>query len=166
MIPRFIARAAVFGMASALAAAVSAAVTLPKEGTYDAISCWSGVSSEITPAKGYTASSYEMTGTIMSKTPGGLGDNSSFRCVGMSTSFNGKPGGGNVCETVDADGDKRVNQFMIGADGKVTREIVTGTGKYEGMTAVSSVSMFPAFPVIKAGTFQGCNHQTGSYKLK
>jgi hypothetical protein len=34
------------------------------------------------------------------------------------------------------------------------------------MVSTNVVAMMPNFPTIKAGTFQGCNHQTGTYKLK
>ncbi len=48
----------------------------------------------------------------------------------------------------------------------MTREFVVGTGKYEGMVTTGTVEPLGPFPVIKAGTFQDCNHQTGTYKLK
>jgi hypothetical protein len=47
-----------------------------------------------------------------------------------------------------------------------TREFVVGTGKYEGMVTDGTVEPLGPFPVIKAGTFQDCNYQTGTYKLK
>ena len=43
---------------------------------------------------------------------------------------------------------------------------VVGTGKYEGMVASGTVRPLGPFPVIKAGTFQDCNHQSGTYELK
>ena len=48
----------------------------------------------------------------------------------------------------------------------MTRENITGTGKFEGMVATGTVKPLGPFPVVKAGTFQDCNHQTGTYKLK
>lgn len=155
------------GLVAALTVAGTAgAQTLPKEGSYDYIACWSGVSNVIDFSKTHTANTYEMTGTILSNPPGGLLDRATFRCVGMQTSFDGKPGGGNVCEAIDRDGDKRLSQFSLASDGKVTRAVVSGTGKYEGMVDNAKVSPLGPFPVIKAGTFQNCNHQTGTYKLK
>jgi hypothetical protein len=71
-----------------------------------------------------------------------------------------------VCEGIDPDGDKRLSYFSIAADGTVIRENVVGTGKYDGMVASGKVMPLGPFPEIKAGTFQGCNHQTGTYKLK
>jgi hypothetical protein len=142
------------------------AQTLPKEGKYDFTGCWSGVSSLIAFSKTHSAFSYEMTGTTRSNPPGGFADKHSFRCVGMNASFDGKNTGTTVCEAIDRDGDKRLTYFSLTTDGKVIRENVTGTGKYEGMVASGLVMPLGPFPVIKAGTFQDCNHQTGTYKLK
>jgi hypothetical protein len=142
------------------------AAELPKEGSYDYTSCWSGVNNVITFSKTHTASSYEMTGTIRSNPPDGMFDKNSFRCVGMNASLGGKFTGSTVCEAMDVDGDKRLSSFSLASDGSLTREIVGGTGKYEGMTMTGTVHPLGPFPVIKAGTFQDCNHQAGTYKLK
>ncbi|MGY3528522.1 MULTISPECIES: hypothetical protein [Bradyrhizobium] len=142
------------------------AAEVPKEGNYDYTACWSGTNNMITFSKTHTAASYEMTGEIRSTTPGGMFDKHTFRCVGMNASLDGKNTGSTVCEAVDADGDKRLSYFTLGSDGKITRENVVGTGKYEGMVASGTVQPLGPFPVIKAGTFQDCNHQIGTYKLK
>jgi hypothetical protein len=142
------------------------AAELQKEGTYDFIACWSGNSNTITFSKTYTALSYEETGSIRSSASGGLFDKETFRCVGMNASLGEKNSGSAVCEATDADGNKRLTHFSVGSDGKVTREFVVGTGKYEGMVTSGTVQPLGPFPVIKEGTFQDCNHQTGTYKLK
>jgi hypothetical protein len=142
------------------------AAELPKEGSYDYTSCWSGLSNDITFSKTHTASSSELTGVIRSNPPGGMFDKETFRCVAMNASLGGKNTGSTVCEATDADGNKRLTSFSVGSDGKVTREFVVGTGKYEGMVTTGTVEPLGPFPVIKAGTFQNCNHQTGTYKLK
>lgn len=149
-----------------VSAGAAFAVELPKEGSYDYTACWSGLSNTITFSKTQTAMSYEMTGSIRSNTPGGMFDKHTFRCVGMNASLDGKTTGSTVCEAIDTDGDKRLSYFSLGSDGKVTRENVAGTGKYEGMVATGTVQPLGPFPVVKAGTFQDCNHQTGTYKLK
>ncbi|UFW50471.1 MULTISPECIES: hypothetical protein [Bradyrhizobium] len=141
------------------------AAELPKEGSYDYISCWSGVANPISFSKSHTASTTELTGTIRSNPPGGAFDKNTFRCIGMNASFDGKSTASTVCEVIDADGDKRLSHFSVG-DGKTTRTHVAGTGKYEGMVMAGTVEPLGPFPVIKAGTFQDCNHQTGTYKLK
>jgi hypothetical protein len=142
------------------------AAELPKEGSYDYTACWSGVSNIITFSKTHTGSSYELMGAIRSNPPGGMFDKNTFRCVGMGASFDGKITGANICEAIDADGDKRLSSFSTG-DGKVTRTHVAGTGKYEGMVmAGATVEPLGPFKAVKEGTFQDCNHQTGTYKLK
>jgi hypothetical protein len=142
------------------------AAELPKEGNYDYTSCWSGVSNAISFSKEHTANSYEMTGATRSNPPGGIFDKNSFRCVGTNSSLGGKNSGITVCEAVDTDGDKRLTYFSVAADGAITRASVTGTGKYEGMVTAGKVEPYGPFPTIKAGTFQDCNRQTGTYKLK
>jgi hypothetical protein len=108
-----------------------------------------------------------MTGVNRSDPPGGMFDKIAFRCVGVNASFDGKVSGTAVCEGVDPDGDKRITYFSLGTDGKITRQFITWTGKYEGMVeSGSNVQRLGPFPVIKEGAFSDCNHQTGSYKLK
>src|SRR6478672_6480770 len=113
------------------------AAELPKEGTYDFNSCWSGVNNTITFSKTHTASSYEVTGTNRSNPPGGMFDKMTYRCVGMEASFDGKISASTVCEAIDVDGDKRLASFS-NADGKVTRTNVAGTGKYEGIVVTQN----------------------------
>ena len=138
---------------------------LPKEGSYDFNSCWSGVNTVITFSKTHTASSFEQTGTTRSNPPGGIFDKSTFRCVGMNASLDGKITASTVCESIDVDGDKRLTYFSTG-DGKTTRTNIAGTGKYEGMITTGTLEPLGPFPAIKDGTSQNCNHQTGTYKLK
>ena len=143
------------------------AAELPKEGSFDYTSCNSGVSSVINFSNTYTGSTYEVTGTNRSNPPGGLFDKSTYRCLGMNTSFDGKDTGYAVCEAIDVDGDKRLSYFSFGSDGKTTRTQVAGTGKYEGMVmTLNSFENLGPFPAIKDGTVQNCNHQTGTYRLK
>ena len=140
---------------------------LPKEGNFDYTACQTSVNNVISFSKDHTASSYELTGSINSNPPGGMFDKNSFRCVGINSSLSGKTTGMTVCEAIDVDGDKRLTYYSLAADGKVTREAVTGTGKYDGMV-VSATKFEPIgpFPTIKVGTTQTCNRQTGTYKLK
>jgi hypothetical protein len=139
---------------------------LPKEGNYDFISCSSSVNSAITFSKTHTGSSYEVTGTNRSNPPGGLFDKITYRCVGMNASLDGKDTASILCEAIDVDGDKYLSRVLT-ADGKTTRTIVAGTGKYEGIvTTQLAYEQLGPFPAIKEGTGQSCNHQTGTYKLK
>jgi hypothetical protein len=159
----FISLVALIGTGSASSAF---AAELPKEGSYDFTSCWSGVANTITFSTTHSAFSYEMTGTSLSNPPGGMFDKQAFRCVGVNASFDGKASGTAVCEAVQPDGDKLLNYFSVGSDGSVTRQTVAGTGKFEGVVVTPKVQPLGPFPVVKAGTFQDCNRQTGTFKLK
>jgi len=141
------------------------AQTIPKEGRFEYTACWSGTNSVIQFSKTHSASSSEFMGAIRSHTPGDLFDNLTFRCVGSSATFDGKTFGSSSCEAVDKDGDKRLTHFTT-ADGKTVRQDVAGTGKFEGMTTDTVVKPLGAYTPIKPGTFQGCNQQSGTYKLK
>jgi hypothetical protein len=138
----------------------------PREGRYDITSCWSSVAQMIALSPRHTAASYEMNGSIRSNPPGGMFDKNTFRCVGSNASLDGKNSGMTVCETVDGAGDKRMTYFSVASDGTVTRQFVAGTGRYEGMTITGTVTPLGPFPVLKPGTFQDCNQQTGTYKLR
>ena len=141
------------------------AADLPKEGSYDITSCWSGASNVIAFSKTHTASSFELTGTARSNPPGGPFDMTTFRCVGMSSSIEGKSTGTNLCESIDKDGDKILSRNISEAP-KQVHTVLVGTGKYEGMVRGGTSESLGQFTTIKPGTFQGCNRQTGTYKLK
>jgi hypothetical protein len=146
-------------------ASVSMAAELPPEGKYDIQSCWTGQSNVIEFSKTHSASSYEFVGTTRSAVPGGFFDRTTVRCVGVNRAFDGKVSGSVVCETTDRDGHKALSTYEIGAGGGV-RTFVVGTGKYEGMVMVPNpTKSLGPFPSVKPGTFQNCNHQTGTYKL-
>jgi hypothetical protein len=143
------------------------AAELPKEGSYDYTTCGSGVSTAIDFSKAHNGLSFEETGTIRSNSPGGVFDKSTYRCVGLYTSFDGKNAAYSLCEAIDPDGDKRLSFYPPGSDGKTTRTQVEGTGKYEGIVVnLNSFENLGPFPHIKDGTYQICSHQTGTYKLK
>jgi hypothetical protein len=109
--------------------------------------------------------SYELVGTNRTNPPGGVFDMMSFRCVGFTRTIEGKSSGTNLCEAVDKDGDKiLVQNFVEGPRNK--NDAITGTGKYEGIVRSGISDSLGVFPVPKPGSIQGCNHQTGTYKLK
>jgi len=143
-----------------------AAAEPPKEGNYDFISCQSGVANPIVFSKTNSAATYEYSGATLSNPPGDMFDRASFRCVGLGTSFDGKTTVTAICEAIYPDGDKVLLRTSVGADGTGSREAIAGTGKYEGLVSTGTVTPVGTFPVIKAGTFQSCSHQTGTYKLK
>ena len=138
----------------------------PKEGSYEFTACYSGVANPITFSKTHSVVSYEHSGAVLSSPPGGMFDKGTFHCVGLSTSFDGKATNNTVCETIFPDGDRILAKFTLQPDGTTVREAVTGTGKYEGVVSGGAVMSLGPFPTVKAGTYQTCNHQTGTYRLK
>lgn len=155
---------------AALAAVTSAgsalATDLPMEGSYDINTCFTRHSTRIDYSNTHYAYSYEETGTSVSNPPGGFFDNEAIRCVGMVASFDGKRTGGSVCEGSAKDGDKRLTQFRYNSDGKLIREAIAGTGKYEGLVTVGTARDAGPPVEIKTGTVQLCIQQVGTYKLK
>ena len=149
----------------------AAAAELPKEGTYDLLSCWSGTGTNIQLSKDF-GFSYELTGSNISNPPGGAFDKTSYRCVGLFTNIEGQITQTQVCETVDQSGDRFLAQTTTedpGQEGvsprRIRENVIAGTGKYEGMTR-TGVNQTYAVPEMKPGTFQRCGHATGTYKLK
>lgn len=158
-------RAILFGILSVAMGSV-AGQGMPKEGRFDITSCSSAASNVIAFSKTHFAYTVEVTGTTRSNPAGGMFDMSAFRCVGMTTSIEGKAPFNTVCETIDRDGDKHLSQYF-GEGRKFTGEaILAGTGKYEGMITTGDVENLGPFPTIKPGTSQNCIRQTGTYKLK
>jgi hypothetical protein len=155
--------------ATAFAAALSVpsvlAADLPKEGNYDFMSCYTGVSNAIAFSKAHGATTSELTGTIQSSPPGGMFDKVAFRCLSFDTTLDNKTTSTTMCEGVDKDGDRYLNHIVN--DGQAsTRRVVAGTGKYEGMTASGTVMGMGPYAVVKPGTFQNCSHQVGTYKMR
>ena len=155
----------IFVPTALLAFAAAAHAEMPKEGKYDFTSCWSGTSNMLAFSKTHFANNIEFTGSSRASEPGAFGDKSSFRCVGTIHAFGGKPSGTVVCESVDRDGDKNLTHYEGGPDGS-KRTAIAGTGKYDGMVSSGTTQALGPFPTVKPGTFQNCNRQTGTYRLK
>ena len=153
-------------LATLAVAGTVCAAPLPKEGRFDTTNCSTVfVSNRIDFSKTHWVQTVELLGTTVSNPPGGFADGNSYRCVGMTTSFDGKISGKTVCESVDQDGDKRLSSFSLEGT-QTVRAVVAGTGKYEGIVQEGDYDRAPTFPTVKAGTLQQCNRQRGTYKLK
>jgi hypothetical protein len=155
-----------FGAVAIVLPSLVLAAEPPKEGNYDFTSCWSGTANPIAFSKTHSAMTYDMSGATLSNPPGGMFDKGSFHCMGLSTTFDGKVTNTTVCEAIYPDGGKTLTKFSTAADGTGTREVVAGTGKYEDLVSSGTATPLGTFTAIKAGTFQACNHQTGTYKLR
>lgn len=152
------------GLVTVLTVAGSALAAFPKAGKVDFTACWAGASNVVAFSKTHVAVSYEMTGATVAP-PDSLFSRVSFRCVGANSVSDGKTTGTAYCEAIDKDGDKHFSRYDIEGP-KATRTQIGGTGKYEGVQMSVTAQGLGPFPTIKSGTFQGCNHQTGTYKMK
>ena len=152
---------------SASAQSAASASELPKEGNYDFTACWSGTSNVTKFSENRLILANDFTGVIRATTPGGIFDGDTFHCVGLAMLVDGKPASETTfCAATDKEGNKRLARFTNN-DGTINREQLAGTGKYEGaMLTPTAVKPMGPFPTAKPGTFQGCNQQTGTYKLK
>jgi len=152
-------------LSSVLALDATAAPNYPKEGKYDYTACYSGTTNAIQVSKTTSANTIRFVGNTRSNPPGGPFDMLAYTCVGMGSSNEGKSSSAYFCQVVDVDGDKFMAHGVFDGTKTVT-DAFGGTGKYEGMVR-SGISESPGpYPTAEAGTFTGCNHQTGTYKMK
>ena len=75
---------------STFAMGVAVSQTLPKEGPYDYISCWSGTSNDIAFSKTHGFGTYEFVVNNRTSPPGGPFDMTVGRCVGLGSVLDGK----------------------------------------------------------------------------
>ena len=148
-------------------AAIPAQAEMPKEGNYDFTACWSGTSNVTKFSENRLILANDFTGVIRATTPGGIFDGDTFHCTGIGMMVDGKLASETTfCAATDKEGNKRLARFTNN-DGTINREQLAGTGKYEGLALTpTAVKPLGPFPTAKPGTFQGCNQQTGTYKLK
>jgi len=164
--------AALTGFAFAASSiAATAAVNMPKEGNLDFNYCLAGRTQAMPVSDDTVAGSFELTAAIISNIPGGPFDGQGSQCMGTWQVLDGKYSDSGYCVTVDADGDKFLMNFKTGpvpagelATGTWTA--VGGSGKYQGMMAKASYKAIRAVAPAVPGGFQGCNRNTGTYKLK
>jgi hypothetical protein len=151
---------------AATSSGVAVAADLPKEGSYDYKACFTRNITRIDFSDAHRAYSYNETATAVSTTPGSMFDGDSVRCVGTVSISNGKRMNLSICEGVAKNGDKRLTRFQYGADGKLLREEVAGTGMYDGMVTTGTVKEVMPSKEIQPGVTTFCNQLTGTYKLK
>jgi hypothetical protein len=155
----------VLAFVCALALGCATAQGIPKEGTFEMINCGSGTNSVVEISKVARFASSEAIGTTRSNPPGGFLDMTTYHCMTLGVTLDGKYSGHTYCEGVDRDGDKYISH-LASEGGKTTSEVIAGTGKFEGMTRTGTSESLGAFPSIKPTMFTGCGRQTGTYKMK
>lgn len=162
---------ALIGSVTCFIHSANAAVSMPREGTFDFNFCLSGRTSTIQVSDTVMAGPFDATAGIYSNIPGGPFDGQGSQCVGTWSIADGKYTDSGYCVTVDADGDKFVMEFKtgplaVGQPAKGKWFVSGGSGKYSGMVATGDyrnvLHSTPAAP----GGFQACHRNIGSYKLK
>ncbi|HET7528114.1 MAG TPA: hypothetical protein VFK10_19390 [Burkholderiaceae bacterium] len=153
-------------IASALALGCATAQGVPKEGSFEIVNCGSGTNSIVEISKTARFTSAEQVGTTRSMPSGGYLDMTTYHCMSLGITLDGKYTGHAYCEGVDRDGDKYISHLWSTDGGKTSSEVIAGTGKFEGMTRTGTSESLGAFPAIKPGAFAGCGRQTGTYKMK
>jgi hypothetical protein len=151
---------------AAASAGFAFAADLPKEGSYDYKACFTRNTTPIDFSDTHSAYSYNETARAVSISLGGLFDGESVRCVGSVAIDNGKRMNLSICEGVAKNGDKRLTRFQYGAEGKLVREEVAGTGMYEGMVTTGTAKEVVPPKEIQPGVTIYCNQLTGTYKMK
>lgn len=162
---------AVITAACAFAGTGSVAAPMPKEGSFDFNFCLSGRTNALQVSESLMGGSFEATAGIYSNVAGGAFDGQGSHCLGTWAVVDGKYSDSGYCMTTDADGDRFLMDFRTGplpagqpARGKWV--VAGGSGKYAGMSASGEYKgVLQSSPAI-AGGFQGCNRNTGTYKLK
>jgi len=151
---------------AATSSGIAFAADLPKEGSYDVKACFTRNIARIAFSDTHSAYSYNETATAVSLSPGGMFDGDSVRCVGTVAISDGKRMNLSICEAVAKNGAKRLTRFQYGADGKIVREEVAGTGMYEGLVTTGTVKEVVPTTEIQPGVTSYCNQLTGTYRIK
>ncbi len=146
--------------------ALAGKVNLAKEGTFEFDFCLVGETRVMTGGDKVYVSHYTNTANLHTDPPGRPFDRMASLCFGTFASLNGKPQDFGVCELTDADGDKWWMEYHGTADGAGgTYTAAHGTGKYDGIT-IKGQYILDFWPAAAKDTFQACNHNKGSWKLK
>lgn len=155
-----------FFVLALFAMSASAAVNLPREGKYDTTLCVGGSLPTLAHSESHVSGVLDLYGPMIGNLPnGGLYHLNGIRCTGVWAVINGVYTENGYCETSDPDGDKQFGQYAN--DGKGGKwQVLSGTGKYAGMTASGIYMPVGQFPSQGPGTLQNCNRATGSYRLK
>lgn len=148
-------------------AAAHAAVDIPKEGRFDFNYCMAGKFdyTELRPGVGMGA--WDLGAGTYANGGTKAFDRMGSYCVGAYEIVDGKYQDWHVCTMVDADGDKWLLRGQTGPDGTGKWIAASGTGKYEGMIANGTLGPVGEVPAARApNTFNKCNRNTGTYKLR
>jgi hypothetical protein len=143
-------------------------VNIPKEGSYEFDFCVVGRGKTLSAGDKLFVMNYELDANLRSTPPGRAFDRMGSRCYGIYINLNGNPQESGICELTDLDGDKWWMDYHGTWDGGGgTYKAVHGTGKYDGITLQGEYHIDNSWGnASKEVSFQGCNPNKGTYKLK
>lgn len=165
---RIIIAAMTTGAILAADGALAGRVNIPKEGSYEFDFCPIGRGKIFSEGDKLFVMNYDLDAITRSASPGKAFDRMGARCYGIYSNFNGRQQEAGMCELTDLDGDKWWMEYRGNPDGKGgTYTSAHGTGKYDGMTLRGEYRIDNDWGSIsKEVSFQGCNPNKGTYKLK
>jgi len=146
---------------------LAAKVNIPKEGKFEFDYCAVGETQPpLVNGDKVTVSHYRNVANLRTEPAGKPFDRMSSICYGTYANLDGRQQDFGVCELTDEDGDKWYLEYHGSADGAGgTYTAAYGTGKYAGMS-VNGRYVLDFWPSAIKGGFQGCFHNTGTYKLR
>lgn len=142
-------------------------VNIPKEGSYEFDFCPIGRGKTFSSGDKLFVMNYDLD-AVLRTASGKAFDRMGARCFGIYSNISGRQQETGICELTDLDGDKWWMDYRGNPDGAGgTYTAAFGTGKYEGMTLRGEYRIDNAWgSVSKEVSFQGCNPNKGTYKLR
>jgi hypothetical protein len=148
--------------------AVAGKVNIPKEGSYEFDFCPIGRGKTFSAGDKLFVMNYDLDAILRTTPSGRAFDRMGARCYGIYANVSGRQQESGFCELTDLDGDKWWMEYRGNPDGAGgTYTAAYGTGKYDGVTLRGEYHIDNAWgSVSKEVSFQGCNPNKGTYKLK
>lgn len=151
-------------LATFAASGAFAGVDVANKGNYEGMLCVAGPLPAVVQSDSEMGGSFDLIGPMITK-PGMLYHAANIHCLGAWSVVGGQYNENGHCQVVDGDGDKIFGKFSrVNADGRW--EVISGTGKYAGMTSSGPYTPVAQFPQPVPGTLQHCNKITGTWKLR
>ncbi len=146
----------------------AARVNIPKEGKFAFDFCPVGRGKTFSAGERLFVMNYDLDAILRTTPSGEVFDRMGARCFGIYANINTRQQESGFCELTDVDGDKWWMDYRGNPDGTGGTYIaVHGTGKYEGMALRGEYRIDNNWGSIsREVSFQGCNPNTGTYKLK
>ncbi|MEZ5657341.1 MAG: hypothetical protein R3E83_02070 [Burkholderiaceae bacterium] len=128
-------------------------------------SCWTGRSNVLATSPKDLGMGLEFTGTYTADD--GKGEDSSYRCVGLGGYAAGmRQAFSWWCMAHYADGSTVLFHGSDTADGGTKDTIVSGTGRYEGVTGSWRGGTLKPMGKLPSGQFAGCRRLSGAITMK